>query len=66
MTTPISGSATIYAFPPRGRFAKKPLNEAAMPARSPAFAAGARIISQGAWYHEEAIQDERTVEPWRV
>jgi hypothetical protein len=66
MTTNISGSATIYAFPPRGRFARRPLNEAAMPVRSPAFTAGTKLAPQGAWYHEQAIEEERTAEPWRV
>lgn len=45
-------SATIYTFPPRGRFA------AAAPERAPSATSKPTVtISTGeAWYHEEAIR----------
>ncbi|HWV43370.1 DUF2735 domain-containing protein [Pseudorhodoplanes sp.] len=57
MSTQITGSAKIIAFPLRGRFA------AASPAADPAdlrvTTAVAKVASGGAWYHEEAIREER-------
>jgi uncharacterized protein DUF2735 len=50
------GSATIYQFPQRGRFATSPPREE--PAASPTPRAPA--IAFGSWYHEEAIEAERT------
>jgi hypothetical protein len=55
-------SATIYQFPPRGRYAvgaRSPqhgsVTDRALPhMTAPAFG--------GAWYHDEAIRDERTRE----
>jgi hypothetical protein len=50
------GSATIYQFPMRGRFAvsgsRTELNAVAATPRAPA-------IAFGSWYHEEAIEAER-------
>jgi hypothetical protein len=50
------GSATIYQFPLRGRFAagspRAESNDVSTP-RVPA-------IAFGSWYHEEAIEAERT------
>jgi hypothetical protein len=52
MTTLPQGSATIYQFPVRGRFAANAeRNEAA-----PALPRGAKLVVGGAWYHDEAIQ----------
>ena len=53
MTT-LNRSAEIIAFPPRGRFAVA--DEVASNARMPALAS--KIVS-GAWYHEEAVREER-------
>jgi hypothetical protein len=60
MTTTFSGgSATIYTFPPRGRFAisdqRDQSNLAAI--RSPR---GVSVASGSGWYHEEAIQAEQS------
>jgi Protein of unknown function (DUF2735) len=51
------GSAEIYQFPPRGRFAvgghRDELNAAAGSASSPR----TTMVFGGSWYHEEAIQE---------
>jgi hypothetical protein len=55
-TTQQSGSATIYQFPVRGRFATavpQEQNATPQPAQTPFATVG------GAWYHDEAIQSER-------
>ena len=46
-------SATIYAFPARGRFAVAQDETTANPAsvRSP------KVVTVGAWYHDEAIKE---------
>jgi len=48
-----SGSAKIYQFPLRGRFAAGGQGEAG----SAALPAGVKIASGGGWYHDAAIQD---------
>lgn len=58
MTAHYQGSAKIYDFPPRGRFAvsaSHPDSEAAAQTapRAPA-------VAFGSWYHEAAIEAERT------
>jgi Protein of unknown function (DUF2735) len=55
-TTVPSGSATIYQFPARGRFAMSAQqNEANVAAlRAP------KISFGSSWYHDEAIEAERT------
>ncbi len=50
-------SATIYAFPPRGRFATLS-HEAAAAADNPTLP-GVKIASASGWYHDEAIQAEQ-------
>jgi len=53
MTTTNSGSATIYIFPPRGRFAaagQQQNSAAAVPLPPPLIAAPG-----SGWYHDEAI-----------
>jgi hypothetical protein len=55
MTTLSRGSATIYQFPARGRFAanaERNDGKAALPQ-------GARLAVGGAWYHDEAIRNEQ-------
>jgi hypothetical protein len=65
MTTNVhSGSAQIYQFPARGRFAVGALREDSMPASIPALSPRvARGASGSGWYHDEAILEaERTHE----
>jgi uncharacterized protein DUF2735 len=58
MTTDLSGTtATIYTFPPRGRFAINAQRESIQSAlQQPR---GVKVAS-GAWYHDEAIQAEQS------
>jgi hypothetical protein len=51
------GSAEIIAFPLRGRFAAASRQDDLMDPRAPARIA--KAASGSAWYHEEAIRDER-------
>lgn len=51
------GSATIYTFPPRGRFAACNEGDGFVPAAHPPLPRGVTIASSSAWYHEEAIED---------
>ncbi len=54
-TTMQTGSATVYQFPARGRFAK-----AAAHNENAALASLIEPrISYGSWYHDEAIEAER-------
>lgn len=57
MTTLQNGSATIYQFPARGRFA---VNAERSEAAAPALPRGTKLVVGGAWYHDEAIQSEET------
>jgi len=54
MTTLNRGPATIYAFPPRGRFAAGRQLENETSAASPRIA---NVLSASGWYHEEAMRD---------
>ena len=60
MTTTLSAtpttSATIYTFPPRGRFALR-IDDTA-PAANVQLPRGAKVVSGSGWYHDEAIQAE--------
>ncbi|HEY2756773.1 MAG TPA: DUF2735 domain-containing protein [Pseudolabrys sp.] len=49
-----SGSATIYAFPARGRFALGGHRDDSAKLASPRTT---RVVIGDAWYHEEAIQE---------
>ncbi len=50
-----SGSATIYAFPPRGRYALRgPGENSVVNLQLPR---DAKLCTGSGWYHEEAIQD---------
>jgi hypothetical protein len=49
-----SGSATIYTFPPRGRFALR-IDDTAAAVQLPQ---GAELVTGSGWYHDEAIQAE--------
>ena len=56
MPTYLQGTAKIYDFPLRGRFA---MNASHDP-ETAKFATQAPAIMFGSWYHEEAIEAERT------
>jgi Protein of unknown function (DUF2735) len=51
-----TASATIYTFPPRGRFALR-IDDTA-PAANAQLPRGVNLVSGSGWYHDEAIQDE--------
>ena len=51
-----TGSAQIYAFPPRGRFALTKEHDA-MESASVTSAHGVKIASGSGWYHDAAIED---------
>ncbi|MGB7178721.1 MAG: DUF2735 domain-containing protein [Xanthobacteraceae bacterium] len=55
-------SATIYTFPPRGRYA---IREQEVFAAETALPHGVKLSSGSGWYHEEAIQAARESEPGR-
>ncbi|HTC05765.1 MAG TPA: DUF2735 domain-containing protein [Xanthobacteraceae bacterium] len=59
MTAPTT-SAKIYTFPPRGRFAPR-VDETTANANAP-LPSGAKLVSGGGWYHDEAIQAENARE----
>ncbi len=64
MTTSISGSAKIYAFPPRGRFALRVQGDEAA-AANVQLPYGVKLVSGSGWYHEEAIQSASNSEQGR-
>ncbi len=58
MTTNLSGSATIYTFPARGRFAPASTAEPVVPAADVVLPPGVVFAPSGSsWYHDEAIRD---------
>jgi hypothetical protein len=59
MTTNYSGSAMIYTFPPRGRFAAGHGLAERQPAQSAPLPPGAKLVSGSGWYHDEAIEQAR-------
>ena len=64
MTIPLTGTAKIYAFPPRGRFALR-VPDDLLPANVK-LPEGAEFAHRGSgWYHEEAVQDSLKSEPGR-
>jgi hypothetical protein len=65
MTTNASGSAKVYAFPPRGRFLARSASEN-VESHNPAWPQPAiRIASGSGWYHDEAIAQARQADPRR-
>jgi Protein of unknown function (DUF2735) len=60
MTTNLSGSAKIYTFPARGRFAVGDHREESTLATNAQLPRGVRVASGSAWYHEAAIQAEQS------
>ncbi len=56
MSTSMSrASATIYTFPPRGRYAIRK-QDTSVPATGFQLPHGTKLSSGSGWYHEEAIQ----------
>jgi hypothetical protein len=53
------GSATIYQFPARGRFAAPRASSQAHEQANAVAPRGVRLVSGSAWYHDEAIETER-------
>jgi hypothetical protein len=53
-------SVKIYTFPARGRFALGDNHEEAKPASNATLPRFAKLVVGGAWYHEAAIQEERS------
>jgi Protein of unknown function (DUF2735) len=53
MTT---GSAKVYQFPARGRFAASTQREASDRAAAATLPRDVKIVAGSAWYHDEAIQ----------
>jgi len=56
MTSHYQGSAQIYDFPLRGRFAVSASHDSTAAQTAPR----APAVAFGSWYHEEAIEAERT------
>jgi hypothetical protein len=56
MPTHLQGTAKIYDFPLRGRFAVSASHES----DTAKFVTQTPAIMFGSWYHEEAIEAERT------
>jgi hypothetical protein len=52
-----SGSAKIYQFPARGRFAAVVERDESKPAANLTSSHVVRAVVGGAWYHDEAIQE---------
>jgi Protein of unknown function (DUF2735) len=64
MSTSVSrASATIYTFPPRGRFAIRE-QEVSAPTTG-VLPSGVKVWSGSSWYHEEAILAAREAEQGR-
>ena len=64
MTTNISGSAKIYTFPPRGRFALRSQGDELVPAKVQ-LPYGVKLVSGSGWYHDEAIRSSTESEQGR-
>ncbi len=53
----VSGSAQIFTFPARGRFAPGSQRDQSRPAANTQVPPNVKIASGSGWYHEAAIQD---------
>ncbi len=63
MTATVSGSAKIYTFPPRGRFALRIDDRNSTAAANVQLPRGVKLVSGGSsWYHDEAIQNASATE----
>jgi len=58
----VSGSAKIYTFPARGRFAPGNQRGESQPAANVQLPSSVPIASGSGWYHEAAIQEAMTAE----
>lgn len=59
MTTSVEpGSATIYQFPARGRYAARAGDENAL-SRSIELVSAPSVVPSSGWYHDAAIEAER-------
>jgi hypothetical protein len=66
MTTQVSGSAKIYTFPPRGRFALRMTDDASGTVVHLELPQGATLTAgSSSWYHGEAIADADHGKPGR-
>jgi len=65
MTVNASGSAKIYTFPLRGRFALGGMQEDAKAVTNVRLPRGVIVASGSGWYHDEAIQEAMKAEPGR-
>jgi hypothetical protein len=54
-----TGSAKIYTFPPRGRFALREQHGELPPAASVQMSRGVKVVSGSGWYHDAAIADDK-------
>ena len=61
----VSGSAKIYTFPPRGRFALRIRDQGGDAAAAVQLPHGVKLVSGSGWYHDEAIQNAIAAEPAR-
>ncbi len=57
-------SATIYEFPVRGRFIAGSQREEMKSATNLLSSRASKTVIGGSWYHEEAIEAERTTKSW--
>jgi hypothetical protein len=57
MTNTISGSAKIYTFPPRGRFAVRDQHQDFAPSTNTQLPRAVKLVSGSGWYHDAAIQE---------
>jgi hypothetical protein len=58
-TTFAGGSAKIYTFPARGRFAVNSQPEEPKPAAIAQLPRGVKLATGSGWYHDAAIQAEQ-------
>jgi hypothetical protein len=61
----LSGSAKIYTFPARGRFALRFPGDGFAAAANAQLPRGIKLVSGSGWYHEDAIQEASKAEPGR-
>jgi Protein of unknown function (DUF2735) len=62
MTTNVSGSAKIYTFPRRGRFATGDQGEASQALAAAQLPRGLMTACGSSWYHEDAIREAAQTE----
>jgi hypothetical protein len=65
-TTTTKNSATIYVFPPRGRFANSAQPKDIAPAANTQAPRAALVVAGSGWYHDAAIQAESQAQRGRT